>query len=96
VVITSNALIGSHTCILPNTVIHHDMVLGDWVLIGSKVTIAGNTVVEENCYIGSGSNIMNGLCVGAGALVGLDSNVISSVEAGVRVVGNPACGIGKN
>ena len=96
VVITSNALIGSHTCILPNTVIHHDVVLGDWVLIGSNVTIAGNTVVEENCYIGSGSSIMNGLCVGAGALVGLGSNVISSVEAGARVVGNPARGIGKN
>jgi sugar O-acyltransferase (sialic acid O-acetyltransferase NeuD family) len=96
VVITSNALIGSHTCILPNTVIHHDVVLGDWALIGSNVTIAGNTVVEENCYIGSGSSIMNGLCVGAGALVGLGSNVISSVEAGARVVGNPARGIGMN
>jgi len=59
------------------------------------VTIAGSTVIEENCYIGSGSNIMNGLRVGSGALVGLGSNVISSIAADARVVGNPAHEIGK-
>jgi sugar O-acyltransferase (sialic acid O-acetyltransferase NeuD family) len=95
VVITSNARIGSHTCILPNTVIHHDVEVGDWSLVGSNVTIAGGTVVEENCYIGSGSSIMNGLRIGSGALVGLGSNVISNVTTGVRVVGNPARDIGK-
>jgi sugar O-acyltransferase (sialic acid O-acetyltransferase NeuD family) len=90
VVITSNAMIGSHVCILPNTVIHHDVEVGDWSLVGSNVTIAGSTVIEENCYIGSGSNIMNGLRIGSGALVGLGSNVIGNVSTGVRVVGNPA------
>lgn len=90
VVITSNAVIGSHVCILPNTVIHHDVIVGDWSLIGSNVTIAGNTVIEENGYIGSGSSIMNGLRLGNGALVGLGSNVIRDVAAGIRVAGNPA------
>ncbi len=90
VVITSNAIIGSHTCILPNTVIHHDVVVDQWALIGSSVIIAGNTVVEENCYIGSGSRLMNGLRVGHGALVGFGSNVISSISADAKVVGNPA------
>jgi sugar O-acyltransferase (sialic acid O-acetyltransferase NeuD family) len=90
VVVTSNAFIGSHTCILPNTVIHHDVKVGEWGLIGSNVTIAGNTVVEENCYIGSGTTIMNGLRIGRKALVGLGSNVITHVAQGSRVVGNPA------
>jgi sugar O-acyltransferase (sialic acid O-acetyltransferase NeuD family) len=94
VVITSNARIGSHVTILPNTVIHHGVDVDDWTLIGSNVTIAGNTVVEENCYVGSGSNVMNGLRVGSGALVGFGSNVISSVATGCRVVGNPAREIG--
>ena len=95
VVITSNAVIGSHVCILPNTVIHHDVLVGNLSLIGSNVTIAGNTVIEENCYIGSGSSIMNGLRVGRGALIGLGSNVIRDVAAGIRVVGNPACELQK-
>ena len=90
VVITSNAVIGDHVCVLPNTVIHHDVHIGAWSLVGSNVTIAGSTVVGENCYIGSGSSLMNGLSIGAGTLVGLGSNVIRSVPAGARIAGNPA------
>ncbi|MBK8814675.1 MAG: acetyltransferase [Methylococcaceae bacterium] len=90
VVITSNAIIGSHCCILPNTVIHHDVKIGDRTLIGASVTIAGSTVVEENCYIGSGSTLKNGLRVGARALIGMGSNVIRNVNEDTRVVGNPA------
>jgi sugar O-acyltransferase (sialic acid O-acetyltransferase NeuD family) len=90
VVITSNAVIGSHTCILPNTVIHHDVKIGDWSLVGSNVTIAGSTVIEENCYVGSGSRLINNIVVGARALIGLGSNVIHHISADSTVVGNPA------
>jgi sugar O-acyltransferase (sialic acid O-acetyltransferase NeuD family) len=90
VVITSNAVIGDHVCVLPNTVVHHDVRIGDWSLIGSNVTVAGSSTSGENCYIGSGTSLMNGLTIGAGALVGLGSNVVRDVEAGQRVVGNPA------
>ena len=90
VIVTSNAIVGSHTCILPNTVIHHDVALGEWSLVGSNVVIAGHTVIEENCYIGSASNIMNGLHVGSRSLIGFGSNVVKNVEANTRVVGNPA------
>jgi sugar O-acyltransferase (sialic acid O-acetyltransferase NeuD family) len=96
VVVTSNAVIGSHVCILPNTVIHHDVKLSDWGLIGSNVTIAGNTVVEENCYIGSGSSVMNNLKIGEGTLIGLGSNVIRDVGKGCRMVGNPARDLANN
>jgi acetyltransferase-like isoleucine patch superfamily enzyme len=88
--VTSNARIGNHVCVLPNTVIHHDVVVGDWSLIGASVTIAGGTVVEENCYVGSGTSLKNGLQIGKGALVGLGSNVIRDVPAGSTVAGNPA------
>ena len=64
VVITSNAVIGDHVCILPNTVIHHDVVVGAWSLIGSGVTIAGGVVIGENCYVGSGSSIIHGVKLG--------------------------------
>ena len=89
-VITSNAVIGDHVCVLPNTVIHHDAHIGAWSLIGSNVTIAGNTIVGDNCYIGSGSSLMNGLNIADGTLVGLGSNVIRSTLPGSRVAGNPA------
>jgi sugar O-acyltransferase (sialic acid O-acetyltransferase NeuD family) len=90
VVVTSNAVVGDHVCVLPNTVIHHDARIGAWSLVGSNVTLAGHTLVGENCYIGSGSSVMNGLEIGAGTLVGLGSNVIRNTPAGSRIAGNPA------
>lgn len=90
VTITSNAIIGQHVCILPNTVIHHGVRIGDYSLVGSNVTVAGNTIIEENCYIGSGTSLINGIVFGAESLAGLGSNIIRNVPAGSRIAGNPA------
>jgi sugar O-acyltransferase (sialic acid O-acetyltransferase NeuD family) len=90
VVITSNAVIGDHVCILPNSVIHHDAQVGSWSLVGSNVTVAGSTIIGENCYIGTGSSLMNGITIGSGTLVGLGSNVIRSAPGHSCIAGNPA------
>ena len=90
VVLTSNASIGNHVCILPNSVVHHDSVVKEYCLIGSNVVIAGGTSVGRSCYIGSGSNIINGISIGANTLVGLGSNILHSVENDSKMVGNPA------
>ena len=90
VVITSCCVIGNHVCILPNTVIHHDVAIEDWSLIGSNVTVAGGATIGANCYVGSGSSIMNNLDLGAGTMLGLGSNLIRNVPPGTTVAGNPA------
>jgi UDP-perosamine 4-acetyltransferase len=90
VVITSNAKIGDHVCILPNSVVHHDSIVENYSLVGSGVVIAGGTVVHQNCYIGSRSSLINGITVGEFTLVGMGSNVVSSIESHSVIVGNPA------
>jgi sugar O-acyltransferase (sialic acid O-acetyltransferase NeuD family) len=90
VVVTSNAQISNHVCILPNTVIHHDTLVNEYTLIGSNVVIAGGATIGENCYIGSGSSVIHGIHVGSTSLVGLGSNVIKHVSPDSKVVGNPA------
>lgn len=90
VVMTSNCTVGNHICILPNTVVHHDVTIGDWSLIGSGVSLTGSVTVGSTCYIGSASAIMNNVHIGEGALVGIGTNVIRNVPAGAKVVGNPA------
>lgn len=90
VVLTSNALLANHICILPNSVIHHDVVVNDYTLVGSNVVVAGGVHIGTNCYIGSGTNVINGIQIGAFSLLGLGSNVIESVPANVKVAGNPA------
>jgi sugar O-acyltransferase (sialic acid O-acetyltransferase NeuD family) len=90
VVLTSNARLQDHVCVLPNSVIHHDAVVDEFTLIGSNVVVAGGTAIGKNCYIGSGSNIINGINIGDESLVGLGSNILRSVTGKAKMVGNPA------
>lgn len=90
VVLTSNARLHDHVCVLPNSVIHHDSVVGEFTLIGSNVVVAGGVAIGKSCYIGSGSNIINGISIGDESLVGLGSNILKSVTGQAKMVGNPA------
>jgi sugar O-acyltransferase (sialic acid O-acetyltransferase NeuD family) len=89
-VVITTARIGNHVCILPNTVIHHDVDVGEWSLIGSNVTLAGSVNVGTNAYIGSGTSVINGITIGEGSLLGLGSNVLRDVAPHTTVAGNPA------
>lgn len=90
VVITSNAVIGDHVCILPNTVVGHDTTIDDWAVIGAGVTLAGHVRIEANAYVASASAVRDGITVGARALVGLGSVVIADVPPDTTVAGCPA------
>jgi sugar O-acyltransferase (sialic acid O-acetyltransferase NeuD family) len=90
VVLTSNACLQDHVCVLPNSVIHHDVVVDEFTIIGSNVVVAGGTSIGKSCYIGSGTNIINGISIGDESLIGLGSNVLRSVGGQAKMVGNPA------
>lgn len=90
VVVTSNASVENHTCLLPNSVIHHDTRIGAYTLIGSGVIVAGYTSVEENCYIGSGARLMNNITIGRNSLIGMGSTVLKDVLPDSKVAGTPA------
>jgi sugar O-acyltransferase (sialic acid O-acetyltransferase NeuD family) len=90
VVVAGNAVVKNHVCILPNSVIHHGVLISSYCQIGSSVTVAGNSVIHTNCYLGAGSNVIDQVQIGANSLVGLGTNVIRSLPAHVKVVGNPA------
>ena len=46
--------------------------------------------IGENCYIGSGTNIINGIKIGARTLIGLGSNVLRGTTEQATIAGNPA------
>ena len=90
VVVTSNAILGNHICILPNTTIHHDVEIMDFSIICSGVSITGSVTIGKNCYIGSGTNIKNNTTIGDGAMVGIGSNVVTDLDKNKTYIGNPA------
>jgi UDP-3-O-[3-hydroxymyristoyl] glucosamine N-acyltransferase len=77
--------------VLPNSVIHHDSLIGAYSILGSGVVVAGFVQIGANCYIGSGSHIRDHVTIAPGTLIGLGSTVLRSIdEPGSVWVGNPA------
>lgn len=90
VTVTSGAKLGKHVIVLPNSVISHDDVIGDYTCIAGAVAVSGNVTVGKSCYLGTNSCIMEGLTIGDRCLIGMGSIVRHDVQAGSVVAGNPA------
>ena len=90
VTIASGVRLGAHVMVLPNSVLSHDVSVGDFTCVASAVAVAGGVAVGRGCYLGTNASIRGGASIGDGALVGMGSVVLGSVGAGSVVVGNPA------
>lgn len=97
-VINIGAKIGSETMIDMNAVIGGRAEIGRRCHIGACSVIAGviepanskPVVIEDDCFIGAGSVILEGVRVGKNSVVGAGSIVLRDVEPGSVVAGNPA------
>lgn len=87
---TVNIEIGSHVIINLDCTIGHDAVLKDFVTLYPSVNISGNTVLEECVEMGTGSQIIQGLRVGEGTIVGAGAVVVKELPRECTAVGSPA------
>lgn len=106
VIIGNGVHIGANTCIDQGTYeptrigdgsiidnlchIAHNVQIGKHVAIIALSMVAGSVVIEDGAYIAPHSAIRDHRTVGADALVGQGSNVVSNVPSGSTVKGNPA------
>ncbi|GAB4209800.1 MAG: hypothetical protein OHK0022_41530 [Roseiflexaceae bacterium] len=80
--IEDGAVLARGVCILL-----HDSALNN--VAGGPVKF-GRVTLGRNCYIGANSTILCGVAVGAGAIVGAASLVVSDVPEGMLAYGHPA------
>lgn len=88
--IGDNAKIGDFVFSLSGSIVNHDNVIGDRVVITSGVTLAGHVHVEEGCYLGQACNIKQYLKIGRNSFIGMGSVVLKEVPPNCVMVGNPA------
>lgn len=76
-------VIGKNSNIQDMTMCHEDfgkpLTIGDGVTIGHKCVIHGCTI-EDNCLIGMGSIVMNGVKIGRGSIVAAGTVVLENTE----------------
>ncbi|MPQ99433.1 acetyltransferase [Modestobacter sp. I12A-02628] len=90
VVLTAAVQVGRHVAVMPHVVLTHDDVVADAATLGAGVRLAGTVEVGESAYLGSGALVREGRRIGADAVVGMGSVVLTDVPAGETWAGSPA------
>ena len=88
--INSNVILNEHCIVNCNCVIGHDTSIGNYSSLMPMCGIMGNCKISERVYIGVGAVSIQGITIGADAIVGAGSVVIRDVDTEATVVGNPA------
>ena len=89
-VINAGAIIGEHAIINSHATIEHDCRIGSFAHVASGVHMGSSVVIGDYSLVGTGASIRLRTTIGAKATVGVGAVVVSEVEEGAVVVGNPA------
>lgn len=88
-VLSTNIVVGEHCILSPMVAIGHETIIHAFSTLLWRVTIAGNVCINSHCTLGSCStiiqniNIVEGIMVGAGAVVVRDAVVKKSTLVGI-------------
>lgn len=81
-------IIGNQIIILPNSIISHDNIIGDFTSIAGVVCISGSVTVGESCYLGTNCSIIQNVSIGRNSLIGMGSTVLHNIENNSVYIGN--------
>lgn len=95
-VLNPNSKVGNHCSIHSNSLVGHDTVMGDYNFVAAHVSIGSNNKIGNAIFFGLHSSYNNYITIGDYCFIGMASNVIKSLDSGVKVYGNPAKTFEKN
>lgn len=88
-ILSTEVILGSFVFLNIGVTVCHQGRIGDYATLSPYVKLAGNVNVGEGCYIGMGTNIIQGIRVGNQSVIGAGSVVIHDVESNCTVAGVP-------
>jgi len=88
--ISNSVTIGICCLIYYNSIIAHDVILGDFLEISPSVTILGHVKISDFVQIGANATILPNISIGNNSIIGAGSVVTKNIPDNVLVVGTPA------
>lgn len=89
-ILTVNISIGNHVHINLGCTVGHDAIIKDYVTVYPGVNISGAVKIESCTELGTGGQIIQGICVGENSIIGAGSTVIRDIPSDCTAVGSPA------
>lgn len=88
-IINSSSQIDDGCIINTNSSIDHDCIIGKYTHIAPGCAIAGNVRIGNNCFLGVGSKVINGIEIQDETIIGAGSTIIENMEGYSTIVGTP-------
>jgi sugar O-acyltransferase (sialic acid O-acetyltransferase NeuD family) len=88
--ISNDVCLGKGTMIYYNSIITHDVKVGNFVEISPGVTLLGRSIINNNVQIGAGSIILPNIIIGENAIIGAGAVVTKDIPDNCIAVGVPA------
>ncbi|WP_424627919.1 NeuD/PglB/VioB family sugar acetyltransferase [Bradyrhizobium sp. SYSU BS000235] len=89
-VVTAPITIGPYFVAMPHVLLTHDDALGSGVTMAGRATLGGGVRVGDGAYLGQGCLIRENLSIGAYAIIGMGSVVLTDVPERQTWAGAPA------
>lgn len=70
--------------------VDHDCHIGAYSHICPAAALAGTVKVGDHCWIGIGSQVKQGMCLGSNVTIGAGATVVTNIRDNLTVVGTPA------
>ena len=86
VIIQANATIGKNCLINTGAIIEHDCKIGNHNHLAPSVTLNGSATTADRVHIGTGANVIQGIKLGYGAVIGAGTSIVRDVPAGQVII----------
>lgn len=86
--------IGNHNIFWSDTLLGHDLCVGNYNYISAKCLLAGQCIIGDSCFIGNGASMINGLTIKDETQIYPGSLLTKDTESACKYFGIPArrCG----
>jgi len=89
-VINTDSNIGQHVIINTCATIEHDCQINDYCHVAPRGCICGNVKLGESVFLGAGTQVIPGICIGDNTTCGAGSVVVKSLPSSCLAYGCPA------